>query len=500
MTPPRPPIETRLAAAGLAPIPRLAWAEVDLDALRANHEVLREAAGPGVRVEPVVKADAYGHGAVEVTRVLAAAGAPGCSVATIDEAYELRAAGIELPILVLYPVPPQHVADAARARIAIAVGGGRLLDRTLEAARYAATAGAPELELHLEVETGLGRGGVLPEEVLVSAARVLGTPGVRLGGVWSHLAAAEDPASTRMQGARFAAAVRSLDLLVEIGDAPGAVRRHLAGSAGLFGREIELGELVRPGLATYGLLPDGFVPPPATAALAARLWPVLSLHARAVRVVELPADHGVSYGPTFTTSGTTRIATLPIGYADGWRRTLTDRASALVRGMRVPIVGRVTMDGIMVDVTAVPGLPVDLDDEFVLVGTQGSERISAAEVAAACGTVSHELFAGLMRRLPRVQVAGGSPIGIRVLADPGAAVPRAAAPALDPDPPAAPAPAADTAADPAAPASARPGSAGPGGRSAGRSGSPHAGAPGSSRTSTGASRPAGSAGRRRRGA
>jgi alanine racemase len=141
----------------------------------------------------------------------------------------------------------------------------------------------------------------------------------------------------------------------------------------------------------------------------------MSLHARPVRVLELPAGHGVSYGPTFVTTRPTRIATLPLGYGDGWRRVLTDRADALVRGIRVPIVGRVAMDAVMVDVTDVPGAQVTEDDEFVLLGSQGAERITAYELAAVCGTISYEIVTGMSPRLARVYHAAGSAIGARTL-------------------------------------------------------------------------------------
>jgi alanine racemase len=142
----------------------------------------------------------------------------------------------------------------------------------------------------------------------------------------------------------------------------------------------------------------------------------MAVKARAVRVVELPAGHGVSYGPTHVTAAPRRIATLPLGYEDGWRRALSDRAEALVRGIRVPIVGRVTMDAVMADVTDVPGDPVTVDEEFVLVGDQGGQRITADELASTCGTISHEIVTGMSRRLARVYHAAGSVMGARTLA------------------------------------------------------------------------------------
>jgi alanine racemase len=404
------PIEVRLARAGLPPLARMAWLEIDLDALRANLSVLRSIVGPDRRVDPVVKADAYGHGAVPVALALEASGADGLSVATLDEAFELRDAGVTLPLLVIYPVPAAAVAAAAAADVAVSLGPGEAGERVLRAA-----AGLPRpLEVHLEVETGLGRGGVLPPATAAAIAAVKAAPGVRLGGVWTHLAAADDSASARAQGERFAAALGLVDA-VAWGGGPGAVRRHLAGSGGVLGSVVEGWDSVRTGLAVYGLVPDALVPPPATVDAASRLRPVMALKARPVRVLELPAGHGVSYGPTYVTTRPTLIATLPVGYGDGWRRALSDRADALVRGVRVPLVGRVAMDAVMADVTGVPGGPVTEDDEFVLLGRQGDERITAHELAAACGTISYEIVTGMSRRLARVYHAAGSVSGARTL-------------------------------------------------------------------------------------
>ncbi len=366
-------------------------------------------------MEPVVKADAYGHGAVPVALALQAAGADGFSVATFDEAIELREAGVTLPILVLYPVPPEVVETAARERIGLAVGPGLATRRILDAAAVAVRAGAPELAIHLEVETGLGRGGVFPADVAAAVGALLAADGVGLAGIWTHHAAAGDAASARGQDARFGAAAARLadDMELELG--ADGIRRHLAGSGGVLGADVLRWDTVRTGIATYGLVPDGLVPPVGPRDAASRQRPIMCLHARAVRVVELPEGHGVSYGPTFVTTRPTRIATLPLGYADGWRRVLTDRADALVRGVRVPIVGRVAMDAVMADVTDVPGVPVTEDDEFVLLGTQGDERITAYDLASVCGTISYEIVTGMSHRLARVYHAAGSAIGARTL-------------------------------------------------------------------------------------
>ncbi len=411
-------IEERLRCAGLPALGRTAWLEIDLGALVANLEILRQGAGPGVRAEPVVKADAYGHGALPVSLALEAAGADGLSVATFDEAVELREGGVTLPILVLYPIPETSVEEAMRLGVATALGPGLLCERILTAAEAASDGdpGLGPLVVHLEVETGLGRGGVLPGEVRAALARIAAARGVRLEGIWTHFAAADDPASRSGQDGRFEAMLASLGDDVPAGADGTPLRRHIGGSGTVVVGDVRRWDAARLGLALYGLLPDGLEASPEYAVLAAGLRPVMEVRARPVRVEVLPAGHGVSYGPSWRASRPSRIATLPIGYADGWRRFLTDRSEALVRGVRVPLVGRVAMDGIMADVTDVPGAPVTEDDEFVLLGAQGDERITAPELARTGTTITHEVLAGMSRRLARVYHSAGSIAGMRMLA------------------------------------------------------------------------------------
>jgi alanine racemase len=411
-TGPRPSIESRLAGAGLPPLGRTAWIEIDTAAAAANLATLRRMAGPGVALLPVVKADAYGHGMVPIARALAAAGADGLCVATLDEAIVLTDAGLDAPLLVLYPVPASGVAEAARRGIAIAGGGSTALGETLAAA--ASAGAAHDLSIELEIETGLGRGGVPPESAVDAARRILGA-GARLGGIWSHLQEAEVVDLTAAQIARFE------DALARVAAAGIAVpRRHLAASAGILLGTVPRYDAVRPGLATYGLVPDEL----GAAGIglddllpgARDLRPVLSLRARPVRVTDLPEGHGVSYGPTWRAPRPSRIATLPLGYGDGWPRSLSNRAEVLVRGMRVPVVGNVAMDATMIDVSLVPGRPVDIDDEVVLIGRQGKAEISAAEVARWRTTNSWEVVTAMSARLTRVYDAAAGLTGSRPLA------------------------------------------------------------------------------------
>jgi alanine racemase len=404
------PIEDRLAAAGLPPLPRMAWAEIDVDALAGNLAVLRRLAGAGTAVHPVVKADAYGHGLIPVARALEAAGADGLCVAVLDEAFALRRAGIKCPILVLYPIPPGHAGAAARSRIAVTAGDRALLDGLLAAVR-SAPADVP-LKVQLEIETGLGRGGFRPDALLQAARDVVETPGARLTSAWTHFQAPADAARSDAQIALFERATSDL-----VANGIPLSGRHVAASGGVLLEHVMSLDGVRPGLAVYGLVPDDLLGDDRRSATAgaADLRPALSLHARPVRVADLPAGWGISYGPSFTTSRPSRIATLPVGYGDGWPRSLSNRAEALVRGRRVPLVGNVAMDAVMADVTDVPGPPVGVDDEFVLIGSQGGERITAADVAAARGTISWEVVTSLSARLPRVYHAASTPLETRTL-------------------------------------------------------------------------------------
>ena len=410
----RPSIEERLAAAGLPPLPRLAWLELDLDALIANLASLRSAAG-GVATYPVVKADAYGHGAVPIARALVGAGADGLSVATFDEAGALRDAGIEAPIRVLYPVPPDVAVAAARQRITLAAGDAQSVAATLAAADAGGVGrdSVPPLELEIEVETGLGRGGAMPEDIAGIARMISDAPGARLVGMWTHLQASEDEPRTAGQIERFETAT----WLLEAARIP-VPPRHVASSGGIL-TGVPAYDGIRPGLSIYGIGPDelaGQALPPGGDLGAAALRPVMSIHARPARVVDLPAGHGISYGPSFTTERPSRIATLPLGYGDGFGRSMANKAHALVRGIRVPLVGNITMDGVMADVTDVPGAPVTTADEFVLMGSQGAGSITVADLARLRTTNTWEVVTQMSARMPRVyHAAAGAVVELRTL-------------------------------------------------------------------------------------
>ncbi len=400
-------IDRRLAAAGLPPLPRHVWAEIDEAALAANLAAVRELAGPGVAVNAVIKADAYGHGLVPVARVFAGAGADRLCVASLDEALLLRAAGVAAPIVVLFAIPHALVATAAEARIEIVASEESTFLATLESWRAEAPAGA-ELLVHLEVETGLARAGLQPDAVARVAGLVATTRGVRLAGLWSHLARSEDVPATATQVQTFeraAAALRAGGLAVP--------PRHLDATGGLFSGHAPRYEGVRVGLALYGLMPGDLPLDEAGRRIAARLRPAMTLKARPLRLERLAAGTPVGYGGRWRAPRDSLVATLPIGYGDGWPWLSASRAEALVRGRRVSLVGTVAMDAVMVDVTDVAG--AELDDEYVLLGRQGDDQISALDVARARNTIPYEVVTSVAHRVARVYHAGPVLQGLRTL-------------------------------------------------------------------------------------
>jgi alanine racemase len=405
-------IDARLAAAGLPPLPRRVWLEIDTDALAENLRALRELVGPDVELNAVVKADAYGHGLVPVARVFADAGADRLCVASLDEALALRGAGLRTPILVLFPIPAAAVARAAQLGVEIVAAEATSTSEALGRWSAEAASGrlAPDVELrvHLEVETGLSRGGVKPESVVELARLILETPRATLAGLWSHLATPEREDPTRRQEDAFARAITAL------GNAGLPVPpRHLSATGGLLTEWAAAYEGIRPGLSLYGIVPDALPVPPREREVAQRLRPAMTLKCTALRIERFPAGTPVGYGGRWVASRESEIATLPVGYGDGWSRSYTPGAQALVRGVRVPLVGTVAMDAVMADVTDVGD--VRLDDEFVLLGSQGGQTIDANELARLRNTIPWEVVTSMAHRIPRVYHAGSVLLATRTL-------------------------------------------------------------------------------------
>ncbi|MBI2371883.1 MAG: alanine racemase [Deltaproteobacteria bacterium] len=359
---------------------------IDLQALAHNFALARRAVGPGVKIFGVVKADAYGHGAVPVARMLERIGADLFGGATCEEGGRLREGGVRRPIVVLGGLYPGQGTLALQHDLEAALFD---LDTARTLAREARQAGG-DLRVHVKVDTGMGRVGLLPPSVAAFVAALREVEGLRIVGLFSHFAVAGEPDGaefTREQLKRFQQAA---DEVRALGHRP---LLHLANSAALLEYPESHLDAVRPGLMLYGVLPH-----PAWAARLP-LRPVLSLRTRVVFLKEVPAGTGLGYGRTFITPRPSRIATLPVGYADGLSRALSNRGEVLVRGRRAPIRGMISMDWCMVDVTDVPG--VALGDEAVLIGGQADATIRVEEVAARLGTIPYEILTSVGSRVPR---------------------------------------------------------------------------------------------------
>jgi alanine racemase len=420
----------------LATIHHPAWVEIDLEALVHNAAVLRRAIPPATRLGLLVKANAYGHGLEMAARAAVAGGADQLVVANLDEGLALRGAGLDAPILVVYPVPPDAVGEAVEAGLDLSVSGLGSTRRTL-AAWVAAAARVPRgsLRLHVEVDTGMGRGGIDPDALPEVVRQIDATPGTTLAGIWSHLADGRDAVVSGRQAARFDGAVAGLAAVgrAAVGRAAAGraaagraiPARHLAATEGLFAATVPAYELVRVGLGYYGELGLDVEPSPALASNAAELRRAMTVKARPVRLEVLPAGASVGYGREWTAGRRSLIATLPVGYADGWSRSSWPGTSALVRGRRVPLVGRVSMDSVCADLTDLTdGGEVGPDEEVVLLGGQGEERITPNELARLRGSIPNEVFCSFGPRLPRVYLGADGPVAVshgaeRVVRSPG---------------------------------------------------------------------------------
>jgi alanine racemase len=372
------------------------WAEIDLDQLSANVQALRKQAGDA-RLLVVVKANAYGHGAVQTARAAVEAGAWGLGVASLEEGEELRRAGITAPVLVLSSSAPAQAERLVRSDLRVTIG-------TLElgaALSRAATAAGRQALVHLKVETGMNRYGVAPEEAEALALALRQLPGVTVEGISTHLASSDEPDKTFTldQYQRFLECARTLDWIPI---------HHVSNT----GAVLDLPELrrgmVRCGIGVYGYYPS------ASVRRDVALRPVLALRSRVARVASLEPGAGVGYGLDWRATRPSRIALVLAGYGDGIRRALSNRGVALVRGCRVPYAGRVAMDMLMLDITDVPS--VTLDDEVTLLGQQGDECVDADELASLCNTISYEVISGLMERVPRLYTRGGKIVARQDLA------------------------------------------------------------------------------------
>ncbi|WP_054692269.1 alanine racemase [Syntrophomonas palmitatica] len=365
---------------------RPTWAEIDLTAIKHNLKTIRKAAGDA-GVMAVVKANAYGHGVLEVSRACQEAGIDYFGVASLQEALELKESKLEAPVLVLGHIPEGYATAAIKA-------GVRTCIFTLDSAQAfseAALALGSKARVHLKVDTGMGRlGFAVSEESLEQIIQISRLQGVELEGIFTHFAEAdaEDESFTRQQLEQFAGLIGELDsrgVSIPI--------KHCANSAAVFRYPEAVFNLVRAGIVLYGLNPS-----PVVARQRFDLIPAMTLKSRISFVKVLPGGCPVSYGRTYYCQGETRVATVPIGYADGYSRLLSNRAWAVVRGQKVPLIGTVCMDQCMFDVSGVEG--IQAGDEVILFGRE-EDGVTADDLAAIIGTINYEVICSLSPRVAR---------------------------------------------------------------------------------------------------
>jgi alanine racemase len=370
-------------------------AEISLDALRHNIQQFRQALGDQISLMAVVKSNAYGHGAVGIAREAVASGIDALGVALLEEALELRQAGIQAPILVMGYTSPNGFDIARKFDITLTVYS----EESLQAIRAMETDLQHPLKVHVKVDTGMGRLGLHEEEDAIAyVEKLVGLPGVVVEGLFTHYASADesDKAPTLKQYEKFKTIVEHFaergihfPVLHAGNSATGIDTPHLAFN------------MVRLGISLYGLYPSDEVNKKKVT-----LKPVLRLVTGVSMVKTLPPGSGVSYGSIYITTDDETIATLPIGYADGYTRLLTKKAEVLLHGKRVPIVGRICMDQCMVRLDDADS-PVKVGDEAVLIGEQGDERITADELAGLLGTINYEIVCMLSNRVPRIYIRDG---------------------------------------------------------------------------------------------
>jgi len=376
------------------------WAEVDLDRFRRNLEAIRAATGGTRRILLVVKADAYGHGAVEIARHAVLNGVSMLGVATLHEGIELRGAGIAAPIVVLSPSLLSEVDEIIEHRLTPCVATLPFAERLSERCQ----AHQVIARYHVEIDTGMGRTGVSDGEAVPFMERLGTLPNLVLEGAFTHFPDADrgDTEQTEAQLTRYHAVLRDLSLRKI--DVP---IRHAANSAGLLSIPASHLDMVRPGILAYGAYPNRDV------SRSVKVEGILTFKTRVVQVREHPPGQSISYGCTYRTTRWTRVAVLPVGYGHGYPWALGNRGEVLVRGRRAPIVGRVTMDLTMVDVSDIPD--VHLEDEVVLWGEQRGARLDLNEVAERAQTIPYELLCGMGKRVVRLFLRAGEPTKVATL-------------------------------------------------------------------------------------
>lgn len=362
------------------------WVEVDLDHFTHNWNELRRLVGPSIQILQVVKADAYGHGAIEISNMALQNGASWLGVANADEGVQLRVSGITAPILILSPSMESEISEIIKYRLIPSVSDVHFA-RILQHKYMEAGISGP---IHIEIDTGMGRGGTMYKEALRAIHEIARCPNLILEGIFTHLSSGEQINDySREQGRLF------LDLLKKLRrEGLTFPIRHMANSGGILNYPAFHFDLVRPGLMTYGIYPSRDTQD------RARLEPVMSFKTRVALVKKFPRGYSIGYGRSYVTNRPTLIATIPVGYGDGYGVILSNRGEALIRGKRAPVVGRISMDMCTIDVSHIPDCQVG--DVVTLMGKDGLEEITANDIAARVSTISYEILCMLGKRAPRV--------------------------------------------------------------------------------------------------
>ncbi|MCF8012004.1 MAG: alanine racemase [Clostridiales bacterium] len=366
------------------------WAEIDLDAVAQNIRALKALAAPGTKLMAVVKAGAYGHGSVEVSRTALKNGADWLAVARTEEGICLRKSGIDAPVLVFGTASKEEIKEALKNQLTLTI-----YDReSARAISETACSLGVQADVHVKIDTGMGRLGFNWDECAAAVEEVNSFSGLNFTGIYTHFAAADacDKFYTRRQFNNFK---NVLEELKERGiNFP---LRHAANSAALIDFPESHLDMVRPGISVYGCYPSGEVD-----SSRVELKPAMTLKTRVAQVKEVGPGFHVSYGCTYVTPASTVLAALAAGYADGYNRLLSSKGQVLVHGSRAPVVGRVCMDQCIAGVGHIPA--VSPGDEAILMGRQGDEMISADEIAASIGTINYEVLTSVSSRVPRVYI------------------------------------------------------------------------------------------------
>ncbi len=357
------------------------WVEVDLTKLRNNFKKIKKIVG-NCKIIGVVKADAYGHGAKEVTKVLEKEGIFGVAVASLEEALNLRESKVKIPILTLGYIYPKTLEIAAKNDISVTMFDKKFLKRLKE------YNGKKTLNIQINVDTGMGRLGLFPSEVVDSVEEIKKLKNIRITGIYTHFATADSDLSYAKEQLNLFRTI--LDLLKKEKFLPDSI--HAANSAGVLNLKESYFNTVRPGILLYGLSPfnDKEV----------EFEPVMSFKARTIFTRTMPEGKGISYGKTFITKKESLLATIPVGYADGLLRGLSNKGEVLIKGKRAKIIGNITMDLTMIDVTNFPY--IHPGNEVVIIGKQGNEEITASEIAKKTGTINYEIVTRIGKRVKRI--------------------------------------------------------------------------------------------------